>query len=86
MSSGRNDFFPCAPRHGAGAIALSAFPERRCGAWAEAKNSAKVVVVQLLKAPSGLPSAICPLGLTATLLRLPVPPSVPPLCTVTAET
>ena len=32
-------FFPRAPRPGAGAIALSAFPERRCGAWAEAKNS-----------------------------------------------
>jgi hypothetical protein len=39
LRSDEPDFFPRAPRPGAGAIALSAFPERRCGACAEAKNS-----------------------------------------------
>ena len=42
MSSGRNDFFPACAAPRAGAIALSAFPERRCGTWAEAENSPEV--------------------------------------------
>ena len=40
----------------------------------------------MLIVPSGLPGEICPPPLTATLARLPVPPRMPPLWTVTGLT